>query len=87
LVSIETNAAKAVGIAPDAYPECMKPNDAVRAVTDARLSGGLLAPLIPSANKAAWDEAATIPASTKLVPARPGAVLDFTGDTPVVTPP
>jgi hypothetical protein len=87
LISIETNSAKAVGIAADAYPECMTPEDALQAVKDARLSGGLLAPLIPSANKAAWEEAATIPAGAKLSFAPAGTVMDLIGATPAITTP
>jgi hypothetical protein len=87
LISIETNAAAAAGVSVAAYPACMFPEDAVRAVNDARLSGGLLAPLIPSANMAAWAEAATIPASAKLALAPAGTVMDLTGASPAVTAP
>ena len=87
LISIETNAAKAAGLAVDAYPECMSPADALQAADDARLSGGLLAPLIPPANKAAWAEAATIPHDAKLAVAPPGTVMDLTGASPAIAEP
>ena len=87
LISIETNSAKAAGIFVDAYPECMSPDEAVQAITDARLSGGLLAPLIPPAKEAAWAEVATIPQAMTLSPASRGTVLDLTGATPVVIQP
>jgi hypothetical protein len=87
LIAIETNAARAAGIIADAYPVCMSPKEALEAVSEARLSGGLLAPLIPSANKAAWAEAATIPDGAKLSAAPKGTVMDLTRDTPVVTMP
>jgi hypothetical protein len=87
LISIETNSAEAAGIVADAYPECMTPEDALQAVTDARLSGGLLAPLIPSANKAAWAETATIPVAAKLSFAPAGTVMDLTGAAPAITSP
>lgn len=87
LISIETNAAKAAGIAANAYPECMSPEEVVQALNEARLSGGLLAPLIPSANKAAWVEAATIPAGVKLHLAPEGTVMDLTGNVPAVATP
>jgi hypothetical protein len=87
LISIETKAAQAAGAAINTYPECMTPADAIQAATEARLSGGLLAPLIPSANKAAWVEAATIPASTKLFVAPAGTVIDLTGKAPAVSIP
>jgi hypothetical protein len=87
LISIETNAAKAAGIAADVYPECMTPEDALQAANDARLSGGLLAPLIPPANKAAWSEAATIPGGTGFSFAPAGTVMDLTGAAPAITTP
>jgi hypothetical protein len=87
LISIETNAAKASGTPVSIYPECMTPAEAIEAATEARLSEAILAPLIPSANKAAWVEAATIPASANLSLAPAGTVLDLTGVTPVVSAP
>lgn len=87
LISIETNAAKASGTAASIYPECMTPAEAIEAATEARLSGAILAPLIPSANKAAWVEAATIPANVKLSVAPAGTVFDLTGNTPAVSTP
>lgn len=87
LITIETNAAEEAGIVADAYPACMSPEDAAQAVSDARLSGALLAPLIPSANKSAWAEAATFARAAKLFVAVEGTVMDLTGDAPAVTTP
>jgi hypothetical protein len=87
LIEIETNAAKAAQIAADAYPECMSPEEAAQAVSGARLSGGLLAPLIPSANKAAWTAAATIPRDVKLSVAPEGTELDLTAAAPAIITP
>ncbi len=87
LISIETNAAKAAGLTIDPPLDCMSPEDAVQAIRDARLSGGLLAPLIPSANKAAWSEIASIPAAAKVALGPPGTVMDLTGEAPVITSP
>jgi hypothetical protein len=87
LIAIEMNAAKSAGITAVAHPTCLAPEEAARAASDARLSGGLLAPLIPSANEAAWAEAATFPASARLSLAPAGTVMDITGDVPTVTKP
>jgi hypothetical protein len=86
LISIETKGAQAAGTVINTYPECMAPAEAIQATAEARLSGGLLAPLIPSANKAAWVEAATIPADVKLFVAPAGTVMDLTGAEPAVSP-
>jgi hypothetical protein len=88
LLEIESKLAQASGLAPNNYvPACMTPDEAVQAVEDARLAGGLLAPLIPVADGRIWAEVATIPKGLKLAPAPEGALLDLTGDEPTLALP
>jgi hypothetical protein len=64
----------------------MSSGEAIQAAQDARLSAGLLAPLMPPALDSpatrAWKEVLAIPAGLEIAPAEPGAVLDLSGDQP-----
>jgi hypothetical protein len=81
LLEIEEAAAKTSGVALDTRPECMRSDEAVQAIRDARLAGGLLAPLVPHADEQIWAEAATFPSDLKLAVGSVGTVLELTGET------
>jgi hypothetical protein len=69
----------------------MTSQEAIEAISDARLAGGLMAPLIPApqdaAGRKAWREAATIPQGLNLAPGAAGATLDLTRGAPVLQSP
>jgi hypothetical protein len=91
LLEIEAEAAKVVGSKVSPAPPCMTSQEAMEAVRDARLAGGLIAPLIPAprndAGRKAWREAAAIPNGLNLAPGAEGATLDMTGPAPVLKAP
>jgi hypothetical protein len=67
---------------------CMAVADAVSAVEEAKLSGGILWPLVPTPDdslmRQAWGELATIPKGLNLALGEPGLVLDLTNEKPVI---
>jgi hypothetical protein len=87
LLEIERKAARTAG-APLRNGDCMSADEAVSAAKEARLSAGVLAPLIPAANdsasRQAWKEAATIPDGLLLAFGAPGTTLNLTLEKPVI---
>jgi len=90
LLEIERRAARTAG-APLREGECMSADDAIKVVLEARLSAGLLAPLVPAASdspsRQAWKEAATFPEGLMMAVAAPGTVLDLTSEKPAIALP
>jgi hypothetical protein len=87
LLEIERKAARTAG-APLREGECMSADDAIKAAQEARLSAGLLAPLIPaaddSASRQAWNRVATIPQGVLMAVGAPGTTLSLTPEKPVI---
>ncbi|MDP3675530.1 MAG: hypothetical protein Q8R44_10615 [Novosphingobium sp.] len=89
MLEIEDRAAAAAGgVVRMSKPTCMGPDEALKAVAEARLTGVLLAPLEPagtdSQGRRAWEELVVPPPGIAAGPGQPGAVLDMSGKKPAL---
>jgi hypothetical protein len=70
---------------------CLSQEDAIAAMRDAHLTGGLLAPLYPPISNPpalrAWRELVAPPEGLSLAPGEPGDQIDLSGQTPVIQKP
>jgi hypothetical protein len=86
MLIIEQKAAAGAGATQPTAPICMSSEEAVQVIQDARLAGGLLAPLIPAPVNApasrAWKEVAAIPVGLSIAPGEPGASLELSDEVP-----
>jgi len=75
-------------LAPPGGQACLSHEDAIAALRDARLSGGLLAPLYPPAVGPAavrtWRELVTAPPGLSVAAGEAGDSLNLSGDKPVI---
>jgi hypothetical protein len=87
----QREAARAAGLAAPEEASCLSSDQAAKAMTEGKISAGLLAPLYPPATdllaRQVWREEVLAPKGMNLSPAGPGAVLDLSRAEPSITLP